>query len=185
MITEGMFWDVLMAEANKAQQALRLNIVSGYADANMAKRHMEVLRRMGASVSIRLVIGMPIKRDFYDYNHPELCELVKTKPYKMPFECRYLYRGDPIHAKIYMWLDEYGNQRQAFCGSANYTLKGFGFGKSQTEVMEKIDDRVKADQFFKEAWCNSIDCLDANVEDKVRFQASDQESVDEEGGDPF
>lgn len=76
------------------------------------------------------------------------------------FSCAYLRDGEPVHAKVYVWLN--GTiPVQAFTGSANYTQNAF-LNSDRREVLAECDPR-RAYDFFKSLAPDCVDCLDPNV----------------------
>ena len=150
MIWENLYETVLVKPAKDLRDSgsrhINLHIVTAYAWASMANRHMERLRELGISVSICLVSGMPQTGDNNQYE-----KLHKIAKYNPSFE--FTESPRKIHAKVYVWLD--GNTpMQAFCGSANYTLAAFDLkGDSETPEGSQIEamieiDAAQANSFF-------------------------------------
>ena len=156
----------------------QLRIVSGFATANMADRHMEFLSQLEADISIDLIVGMTAGQGIEEAQHSAFCKLSTSKPWELGFQCQYVSERPPVHAKTYVWLDSNGDPKLAFCGSANYTLSGFG--KGQIEFMSATDPLV-ANQFYGHILQSSIDCNDPNIENLVRLLPS-QERL-KQGGD--
>lgn len=170
----------------------RLLIVSGFATAGMADRHMEHLQKMSKAISIELIVGMTRRSGIEKAQHYAFRKMAKECPYGMDFSCRYVGRGNPVHAKTYCWMK--GDEPcVAFVGSANYTLTAFG--------REQIESVVEADQrgvmsFHRETRRNTVDCNDEDIEQKIALTETrsaedddDSESVtlsllDKRTGDP-
>ena len=163
MITDNLFDQVLLDPSGETPGG-RLLIVSGFATANMADRHMSALKKRGRNVAISLIVGMARAQGVEKTQHTAFKNLVTNAPYELDFECRYAYHGNPIHAKTYLWLDRYGGCKQAFCGSANYTLTGFGRG--QIESMAPANpERVRA--FYDRIRDSSASCLEDTIDEVV------------------
>ena len=162
MLTSDLFRRVLISPALKHPET-RLQIVSGFATASMADRHLEYLAKRKAKTSVELIVGMTRKEGIEIAQHKALCKLAQDGAYDLDFSCRYVARGNPIHAKSYLWLNDSGPYA-AFCGSANYTLTGFS--RSQVEAMTPTN-LTRALEFYQSALLNTVDCLDEDVPDRV------------------
>lgn len=141
----------------------RLLIVSGFATAGMADRHMAHLQKMDKTISIELIVGMARQSGIERAQHYAFRKLTKECPYGMDFSCRYVGLGNPVHAKTYCWIKR-GEPCVAFVGSANYTLTAFG--------REQIESVVEADQqsvmdFYHKMRRNTVDCNDEDIEQKI------------------
>lgn len=170
MFTNNLFERVLIEPASQYSKA-RLQIVSGFATASMAHRHLEELVKCNASASIEIIAGMTNLVGIEKAQHEALCELVRSQPYYdygLDFRCRYVAEGNPIHAKSYLWLDA-TVPLLAFCGSPNYTITGFV--RQQIEAVAKTDP-ASAAGFYERCLPNTIDCLDESVNDYVNLTES-------------
>ena len=167
MIHSNLFQRVLLKPAlnlKRGHGAGRLLIVSGYATASMADRHMSHLKELGLQPAIDLIVGMTTQSGIEKAHHSGLQNLAKGNEYGIEFTCRYISLGNPVHAKVYCWLDSGGGAVEAFCGSANYTLAGFG--RSQKEALsftDPTDGRIFHEQLRRD----TTDCLDDEIENKV------------------
>jgi len=161
MISEELFNHVLLDPARK-NAGRKLLIVSGFATANMAGRHLSVLKEKGLNISVSLIVGMAQARGIEKVQHTAFKNLMNNLPDGLDFECQYVYRGNPIHAKTYLWIDKNGVPKQAFCGSANYTMTGFG--KSQTEAIYPADP-VSARAFYDQINKISASCLEDTLDE--------------------
>ncbi len=170
MISDSLFEEVLLEPARKVPQG-KLLIVSGFASASMADRHMSVLKEELLHVSISLIVGMPRVHGIEETQHRAFKRLVKEKPYGIDFDCMYTYQGSPVHAKTYLWLDKNGNCIKAFCGSPNYTITGFS--QRQIESVSPADPKP-VQVFFKGIQSNSASCLDDSIVNVVPLIRSTQ-----------
>lgn len=163
LIAEDLFQKVLTVPAINTG-VNRLQIVSGFATANMADRHMEKLAELGLTINIELIIGMTRRMGIEKAQHYALQKLAKNSHYEnLTFSCRYVVRGNPVHAKTYCWLND-NRPQTAFTGSANYTLTAFG--RSQIEAMTQADcDSVM--KFQKQILQNTDNCLADDIAEKV------------------
>jgi hypothetical protein len=89
-------------------------IVSGYASATFANRHLKIIK----DAKVNLVIGMPGKRS----DHLGYLDLITEYPGR--FNGYYLESSPPVHTKMYGWFK---NEKPiiGFAGSANYSQPGF------------------------------------------------------------
>lgn len=98
--------------------ANKLYIVSGYASATFARRHLLELRRYSSDFEVNLIIGMPsAKNDHMAFLHLH-------DEFKGSFNAYYLQNQPPVHCKVYSWFH---NNKPAigYSGSANYSQYGF------------------------------------------------------------
>ena len=167
---EKLFRQVLLDPA-KDFHGGKLRIVSGFATANMADRHMECLSKLKTDISIDLIVGMTAGQGIEEAQHSAFCKLSTSKSWKLNFQCQYVSDRPPVHAKTYVWVDRNGDPKLAFCGSANYTLSGFG--KGQIEFMSATDPLV-ANQFYGHILKSSIDCNNPNIENLVQLLPSQE-----------
>lgn len=92
-----------------------LYIISGYASATFANRH---LSETASNVKINLIIGMPGKHsDHLGYVH------LKER-FGERFNGYYLLGNPPVHCKAYGWYSD-GKPLIGYSGSANYSQPGF------------------------------------------------------------
>lgn len=163
MISENLFDQVLLRPARDCPGG-HLLIVSGYATAGMADRHMFVLKRERLSVDISLILGMSRACGVVKTQHRAFQRLERETPYGLNFECRYVHQGNPVHAKTYLWLDQNRNCKLAFCGSSNYSLTGFG--KGQIESIAPTNPTTII-EFYERIRNNSISCLEDTVDEII------------------
>ena len=164
MIHEDLFQHILIEPAKTLRKG-RLRIVSGFATANMASSHMQTLHERDLVISIDLIIGMTVREGIQEAQHRAFLDLVGQSPWGIDLSCYYLAEGDPVHAKSYVWLDDLGNPKKAFCGSANYTVTGFS--KGQVEGMSDADP-VQASIFFDKILQRSKDCSRDHMDTQVK-----------------
>lgn len=142
MITENLFDEVLVKPAQDG--ATELLVVSGYADANMAYRHLAEPTVTKQGVRIKLVYGMAARDGVLLADHSGFTRLEQSGL----FECHYRVQPPAVHSKVYVWM-AHGNPVKAFVGSANYTQPGFGFGRNNGEAMSEADPNLAKDYFDK------------------------------------
>jgi len=170
MISDSLFEQILLAPARKVPGG-KLLIVSGFASAGMADRHMSILKKENIHVSISLIVGMSRAQGIEETQHRAFKRLVEDKPHELNFDCMYVYQGNPVHAKTYLWLDENDDCIQAFCGSVNYTITGFS--QRQIEAVSSANpESVKA--FYTRILKVSASCLNDTIDDVVPLIHSTQ-----------
>ncbi len=168
MIHEDLFREVLLSPAYDLRGG-RLRIVSGFATANMVDRHMQQLVKQEFNVSIELIIGMTIKVGIQEAQHLAFRKMAEHSSWGIDFTCQYVVRGNPVHAKSYVWLDSREKPVMAFCGSANYTMTGFG--GAQIESMA-FTDSVDANEFHNYILRNTSDCIQPHIDTQVKMLRS-------------
>lgn len=155
MIITDLFQKVLLEPATGATELL---IVSGYAKASMADRHLEALAE---DVKISLIYGMASVEGVSLTDHA----MFKKLEDKNPFECYYFAEPMPVHSKVYVWMVNKKPHR-AFVGSANYTQSGF-FGDYQyKEVMAETDPNIAID-YYRLILENSLEITYEDIEEHV------------------
>ncbi len=169
MLSDNLFNDVLIAPA-KEHGIDRLQIVSGFATANMADQHMKDLADIQHNFNIELIIGMSRQSGIEKAQHYAFRKLVETQPYGIGFSCRYVVSGSPVHAKTYCWFNN-GLPVTAFAGSANYTRRGFG--RTQVETM-LIGDANAVAEFQTNILQFTANCLDTDIDKKIALTESRQ-----------
>ena len=161
MLIDDLFNGVLLKPAieNEADELL---ILSGYATAPILSHHMVELKKAGCKIKIELIVGMtPV--DGVDYAQHNLFKDFQSKRFK----CRYIKKSQPeCHAKIYIWLRG-GHAFAAYCGSANYTWKGF-MGERRKEVLAPVDVTV-AVSYYERIKKMSVSCTSSDAKKVVRY----------------
>jgi len=117
MLVENIYSPTLI-EPFLNSRSNKLYIVSGYASATFARRHIIDLKRSGNDFEINLIIGMPTAKNDH------MAFLLLHKEFAGQFNGYYLQNTPPVHCKIYSW---YKNDSPVigFTGSANYSQFGF------------------------------------------------------------
>ena len=141
MITKDLYRKTLISPAQSGSN--ELYIVSGYASATFARRHLKDLLKHIATenLSLNLIIGMPGKR----VDH--LAYLQLHEEFGSSFRGYYLNGAPPVHSKAFTWLKS-GVPIKGFTGSANYSQYGFFEDKQVNQLVE--DDAVAIKSFFDE-----------------------------------
>jgi len=164
MLIKDLFRKALVTPATKCGFN-RLLIVTGFATANMADRHMAKLAEFDTRVDIEVIVGMTRDQGIQKAQHYTFCRLVNERPYDMNLSCRYVVSGKPIHANTYCWLQD-DTPSLAFAGSANYTVAAFG--RSQVETLAEADSGIVFD-FHKKVKRYTVNCLDSDIDQKVNL----------------
>ncbi len=159
MFSEHLYRDVLLAPAMAG--ANELKIVSGYASASMAHRHLNDEEILNRGVKVQLVYGMA-KADGVSLIDNSMFRQLQQGG---RFQCNYRIDRPAIHAKVYVWSSD-GTPTKAFIGSANYTQKGFIAPDQRQEAMAETDPGL-ADAFFEEALRGSLEIDHADVDQHI------------------
>jgi hypothetical protein len=130
MISNNLFDEILLEPARKGYD--RLVIVSGYATAAMAFRHLRELKEINPNVRVDLIVGMCAQDGLSKSNHRGFQKLM-DEDFNETFTCSYIPNCPPVHSKTYVWLKD-DKPMEAYVGSANYTQTAFS---SQRELMAK------------------------------------------------
>ena len=166
MITRNLFQDVLVKPAKDG--CTELLIVSGYATASMAHRHLE---EIGAS--IKLVYGMAPVDGVSQIDNAMFRKLEEQGR----FNCHYRVDRPPVHSKVYLWMTE-GIPAKAFVGSANYTQAGF-LGTHQQEAMSEADP-TQAFAYFNTVLRGSLEISHEDIEQRVAFFSPEERASSSE-----
>ena len=171
--SSGLFEKVLIEPLNNAN---KLYIVSGYATAMMAMRHIEYAKRLKKELSIRLIVGMCPQDGIEKKNHLAFKEL-QSKKFGVDFKCSYIVEAPAVHSKVYAW---YNNNRPltGFVGSANYTQNAFSNSMRETLSLENPEFCYK---YYKELEGETVICTDKNISNlidvfdrKIEVQATEE-----------
>ena len=177
MLVDNLFTQVLVEPA-LLHARTHLRIVSGFATASMAHRHLEQLAKEGANTSVELIIGMTGLFGLEMTQHRAFAELSQKKPFGLDFSCRYVAQNSqPIHAKTYLWASKSG-PFLAYCGSANYTRAGFT-GPQKEALTEASPSSVSS--FVDDCYESTVECIDASVDEYVAF--TETRHVDDRNSD--
>lgn len=164
MLTTGLYEHALIEPFRHG--ADKLCAVSGYASPNMASLHLmnlgdEKLRRPEVS----LLVGMCVRDGIDESIHKGFSDIMAKSDGDYAFECSYVYKGLPVHAKVYVWLQD-GNPVVAYAGSANYSQPGFLNG--YREILVECDPAV-AWEFRQSIVPDTIYCTNDDVGDHVKI----------------
>ena len=160
MITDDLFDKVLIEPVRHSADSLY--VVSGYASATMAYRHLERLKRFSKDVRIELIVGMTVQDGISKKDHDGFLSLIAGS-YRDLFTCRYVAYGAGVHSKTFTWYSD-NIPRFAFTGSANYTQSAFS--SSRREVMTE-DDAESLRDYFDLIRQDTVDCADPRVSNLI------------------
>ena len=138
MITNKLYEKVLI-DPLKTNQLDELYIVSGYASATFARRHL--IDTQEFHPKINLIIGMPSKKN----DHTAFVEL--HKQFTDRFNGYYFNSQPPVHSKVYSWCCK-SKGVVGFSGSSNYSQQGFIDGSQINQMTQ--DDAREIKNFFEQ-----------------------------------
>ncbi|MEX2595267.1 MAG: restriction endonuclease PLD domain-containing protein [Anditalea sp.] len=144
MILDNLYPTALI---NPISIANKLYIVSGYASATFARRHVVELLGIRNDFEINLIIGMPNAKSDH------LAFVALHKEFGDKFKGYYYRSSPPVHCKFYSW---YNNEEPCigYTGSANYSQYGFF---THLQVNQLNDDcPIGAKDLYDELLRNSI-----------------------------
>ncbi len=170
MITQGLFEKILVDPVEQGADVLY--IVSGYASATMAYRHLQRLKAFKTDIKIELIVGMAVQDGISAKDHNGFQELV-SGPYRDLFTCRYVVHRPPVHSKTFTWYSD-RTPKIAFTGSANYTQ--MAFSTSQREAMVEHDAEYSRD-YFDLIKQDTIDCSDLQVNTPITIHSEPEYSI--------
>ena len=165
MITGELFEEILLKPASEG--ATELLIVSGYAGATMAFRHLDAIAE---NIRVKLVVGMAVRDGVLLSDHQGFRSLEVGNR----FECHYRIERPDVHSKVYIWLAN-GEPTRAFVGSANYTQQGFGLIGHQQEAMA-VADPTLAHSYFEHVLQGSMESHHDDLDMHVRFHNDGQQA---------
>lgn len=127
--------------------ANKLYIVSGYASATFARRHLVELLTINNNIEINLIIGMPnSKNDHFAF-------LALHNEFGSKFKGYYYRNSAPVHCKVYSWYND-DTPIIGYTGSANYSQYGF-FTNLQLNQLNN-DNPVDIKDLFDDLLTRSI-----------------------------
>lgn len=173
MITNKLFEQVLIAPAKAGGDTLY--VVSGYATSAMVERHLDDLRQLPKTISLKVIVGMVPKDGIGQSNHAGFVHLMNS-PHPGCFKCSYLHSAPPVHSKMYAWFSG-GAPLAGYVGSANYTQQAFL--RQQGEAMEKTPPGEIL-EYFTELAKTSCYCIHPDAEGLIRRDAHTESTESEE-----
>ncbi len=179
MIVDDLVRKILTAPYKRG--ADHLKVLTGYATAAMAKRHLIQADEIASDpqiqlpeLSVEVVYGMS-ERDGIPLTQHQTFVDMSTSSFKGRFSCHYVVDPPPVHSKVYVWCRA-GEPIEAFLGSANYTQTAL-MGH-QIESMTRCDTR-DALALFDENRARSLECEHDDVETSVALYQHDDNSMNE------
>ena len=157
----------------------RLLIVSGYATAAMASRHIADFVENERGAHIDLIYGMVKKDGILRSVHLGFNKIVASNNSGYKFTCSYLADGEPVHAKIYIWCKN-DQPVLAFTGSANYTESAF-ICSLRKEVLTETNPK-QALKFFNSLKNDAICCSDPSVAGRLKILLRENKQLFGEDG---
>lgn len=133
MKIDNLYSSALIKPTSKAN---RLYIVSGYASATFARRHIVELLRVKKNFEINLIIGMPSAKSDH------MAFLLLHKEFKGMFNGYYLQSQPPVHCKVYSWFNN-NKPSFGFAGSANYSQFGFFSDQQLNQLSDEDPVEIK------------------------------------------
>lgn len=168
MLTENLFDEILVQPVRDG--ANKLLVVSGYASANMAYRHLDESLVKERKVRVALIYGMAPRDGVLLTDHEGFMRLEGTGL----FECHYRVSPILVHSKVYVWMAD-NEPVKAFTGSANYTQAGFSLARNQGEAMAE-DDPQAVFKYFELTRQGALEIGHDDIEKRVRFHNEGQQS---------
>lgn len=162
MITNNLFNNVLIDPVNNG--ANKLYIVTGYATAAMAYKHLNKLIEINRPISIELIIGMSSLDGISEGNHKAFCKLIQSNN-PVNFSCYYYTEIPPVHSKVYSWFVN-DSPYKGFIGSANYTQVAF-----YNNLREAMDETNPSEglNYYNSLIPNSIYCNNIEANNVVKI----------------
>jgi len=153
----------------------KLLIVSGYATAAMASRHVTDFVEKEKRVHIDLLYGMAKKDGILRSVHLGFNKIASSNNNpNCKFTCSYIAEGEPVHAKIYIWCKD-DQPVLAFTGSANYTESAF-ICSWRKEVLTETNP-IHASEFFNSLKRDAICCSDPSVTDRFKILLKENKAL--------
>ena len=168
IITDNLLHSILIEPYQRG--ADHLKVLTGYATAAMAKRHLfkaDEILESGATgtsnpMSVDVVYGMAHRDGVPLTQHNEFVSL-STQSHGGRFSCHYVVEWPSVHAKTFVWFRD-GAPVEAFLGSANYTQTALT--GQQIEVLAKCDPDEAA-ALYEEHRSRSLECQHADVDSSI------------------
>jgi hypothetical protein len=132
MLTTNLYKSVLI---NPLEEGVnKLFIVSGYASATFARRHLLECLKLNPNLEINLIIGMSGAKNDH------LAFLNLHEEFSGNFQGYYVNTTPLVHSKIYAWYND-DDPILGYAGSANYSQYGF-FEQQQNNQISSEDPQL-------------------------------------------
>ncbi|WP_432412142.1 restriction endonuclease PLD domain-containing protein [Rasiella sp. SM2506] len=165
MLYKNLFQEILINPITQGADTLK--IISGYATASMASRHLEDLVNKNKDVQVKLLVGMTPKDGIAISNHEGFKSILESEKFGRNFSCQYIYQNTPVHSKLFLW-EKASKFHKAFIGSANYSHTAFS--KRQRELMQPSNNEELL-RYFDTIEKDSIDIRHPEIEEYVRIMS--------------
>jgi len=129
-------YNLVLIDPMSQQNTNKLFIISGYASATFARRHLIESRARERNLEINLIIGMPGRRND-DLAFKEL-----HNEFKDNFKGYYFKNTPPVHCKAYSWFEN-DIPKTGFAGSANYSQPGFFSEYQVNQISSEDPSKIK------------------------------------------
>jgi hypothetical protein len=159
LLVQNLYSTALVDPIFRKTDLNRLLIVSGYASSAMGFHHLNDLHEQNKFPKVELIYGM-IQSDGISRNNHKGFQSLSKSDFPNTFTCLYLGRGEPVHAKVYIWCKD-DTPKIAFTGSANYTQSALV--KSQRREVLTECNPSRAFDYFKALRADSINCNDSRI----------------------
>ena len=152
----------------------RLKIVTGFTDCERISTHLIELKdgidvgKYNKPITIEMILGMTKGSGLTQKKHNDIVRTIRNlnSTKNMPrISCRYIYNGVNVHTKLYEWENSSGIPLVAFCGSVNYSMQAFRIRREAVTRCEPVSALMYYDLLIND----TVDCLDKNVYDKIKF----------------
>jgi len=164
MVVSDLYNEILIKPYKKGCDELL--IVSGFASATFAYKHLVALDEIRKGVKIGLLIGMKTgQNDIGQYKN--LVDIFNG------FNVSFYASSPPIHSKLYLWLKN-GVPVDAYSGSANYSQYGF-FENSQINQITN-DNPYQIYDFYREKLNFSTPVKEIKEQDKITLASLNDSS---------
>lgn len=159
LLSCALYQKALIQPMQASSKVDELLVVSGYAAAGMGVHHildMQGIRGKDAP-AVKLICGMARESGIGTVAHNGFVDLCENKG--LNFSCKYLVKGEPVHAKVYIWCAS-GAPVVAFTGSANYSQNAFRSTNTRREVLTRCSEKMAWD-FYQSLLPDAVDCTDS------------------------
>ena len=158
--TNELFEKALIEPLHK--DANKLYIVSGYATALMAMRHLSFAKVLRKTFSIHLIVGMCPQDGIEKRNHLAFIDLQSLR-FGVDFNCNYVVENPSVHSKVYAWYKD-DQPIAGFVGSANYTQNAFS--ASMREILSD-ESPVECLAYYNGLIRETVNCAEDNITELV------------------
>lgn len=169
MLSDNLYRKMLLEPVRHDPSLDELYIVSGYSTSAMAFHHLNE----SMNVKVKLICGMTVSDGISLGNHKGFCKLV-NEDFSERFECSYIYKGIPVHAKLYIWCSGL-KPKYAFLGSANYTQSALRLSRRR-ELMIPCPPKDAFD-YYQALVDDSIFCNHGDTSELICFYADEKQKT--------